>query len=699
MNLDIFLSLFSLMLISLGVSALSEKTHIPFTVLLVIAGSVLVPLSGLEQLAFIDSFKMTPELLFFVFLPILIFESAYNINIRNMANNIIAISALAVISLLISVAVVGVGLHFALAAIGLNVPMTILFLFGAIISATDPVAVLSLFKEYGAPRRLTLIFEGESLFNDGTAFAIFMVLLEISLSGFKGAESVLEGIATFCTMVVGGLGFGLAMGFLFARLIKWSRGNEHVEITLTVLVAHFTFILTELLSENLELFGFPIHLSAIIATLAASMVIGNYGRYKMSPKVEQYMEKFWGYFAFLANSLVFILMGLTFAQLSIGLHVAIWPILLAIGVVAIGRAVSIYPVVGMLNLIKQEERIPASWQHLLSWGSLRGALAVIMALLIPDNLTVSGWSYDFSVKEFIIALTIGCIYFTLLIKATTIGWVMRKLKIDALTSIEKVEYHESKAFIINKALEKLRELETQGYVSPEEFVRLRDFYESHSLKALVGYREEVGNSMNLAEANLRLYALGLEKAGLRELLEDGKVDEKIYKKVLNMLHIQVDRLEHGTAQVASLDEKFPIDSVEKFINLTRKLVFLPKRQIKSGTLLSYYRIQRLLVNRVLDHFQSVELQSLIKIFGDEVAIEKVRQFFENVAQSIDAHIEMVEHTQGISLIEVNHAFVASTLRSLQADVLEYLYRNEIITNKLYILLNNELAESDYPEKR
>ncbi len=698
MNLDIFLSLFSLMLVSLGVSALSEKTHIPYTVLLVVAGTGLVPLSGIEQFHFINSFKMTPELVFFVFLPILIFESAYNINMRSMENNIIAISALAVVSMLISVIVVGVGLHYALAAIGFQVPLSVLFLFGAIISATDPVAVLSLFKDYGAPQRLTLIFEGESLFNDGTAFAVFMVLLEITQSGFNGAESVLQGIAIFCTMVVGGLGFGLAMGFLFARLIKWSRGNEHVEITLTVLVAHFTFILTELLSENLELFGFPIHLSAIIATLAASMVIGNYGRYKMSPRVEQYMEKFWSYFAFLTNSLVFILMGLTFARLSIGLNVTIWPIVLTIGVVAIGRAISIYPVVGMLNRMRLEERIPTSWQHLLSWGSLRGALAVIMALLIPDNLTVSGWSFDFSVKEFILAITIGCIYFTLLIKATTIGTIMRKLKIDALTPIEKVEYHESKAIIVNKALEKLRELETQGYVGAKEFERLREFYESHSLKALVGYREEVGTSMNLAEANLRLYALGLEKAELWKLLEDGKIDEKIYKKVLNMLHIQVDRLEHGAAQVASLDEKFPIDSVEKFINLTRKLVFMSERKIKPDKLLTYYRTQRLLVNRVLDHFQSVEIQSLIKIFGDEAAIEKVKQFFANVAQSIDAHIEMVEHTQGVSLTEVNHAFVASTLRSLQADALEYLYRNEIITNKLYILLNNELAQSDHPDK-
>jgi CPA1 family monovalent cation:H+ antiporter len=156
---------------------LSQKLKLPYTVLLVIAGSLLVPISHIEFFSFITSFDLTPELLFFVFLPILIFESAYNMNIRNVTENIYSIGSLAVVGLLISTLFVGIGGYYAFEFAGFDVPMLALLLFGAIISATDPVAVLALFKEYGAPQRLTLIFEGESLFNDATGFAAFLVIL------------------------------------------------------------------------------------------------------------------------------------------------------------------------------------------------------------------------------------------------------------------------------------------------------------------------------------------------------------------------------------------------------------------------------------------------------------------------------------------------------------------------------------------
>lgn len=366
MNLDVFLSLFSLMLISLAVFVLSKKLNFPYTVLLVVVGSLLVPLSQIEYFSFITSFKLTPELLFFVFLPILIFESAYNMNIRSVTENIYSIGVLAVAGLVISALFIGVVGYYLFELAGFAVPMLALLLFGAIISATDPVAVLALFKEYGAPQRLTLIFEGESLFNDATGFAMFLVILDLMAHGFNGVNSVISALISFTTMLGGGLIFGILMGFLFAKLIEKVKGHEHLEITLTLLVAHFTFILTEVISEHLIIGDQKLRLSPIIATLVASMVIGNFGRYKMSSSVEEYMEKFWGYFAFVTNSLVFILMGLLFADLAIDMNVAILPIFLGIAVVVVGRALSVYPLVWLLNKFGKEERIPNNWTHLLA---------------------------------------------------------------------------------------------------------------------------------------------------------------------------------------------------------------------------------------------------------------------------------------------------------------------------------------------
>jgi len=160
MTLDVYLSIFTLMFFSLGINILSLKIKIPYTVLLVIGGSLLVPLSKIEIFSFITSFQLTPESLFFVFLPILIFESAYNINIRNIKENKFSISMLAIVGLLISTFFIGFVGHWCFQLLGFDIPLLVTLLFGAIISATDPVAVLSLFKDYGAPHRLTLIFEG-----------------------------------------------------------------------------------------------------------------------------------------------------------------------------------------------------------------------------------------------------------------------------------------------------------------------------------------------------------------------------------------------------------------------------------------------------------------------------------------------------------------------------------------------------------
>jgi len=689
MNLEVFLSLFTLMFISLAVYLTAQKIRLPYTVLLVIVGSLLVPLSQLEFFSFITSFKLTPELLFFVFLPILIFESAYHMNIDNISENIRAIGLLAIVGLLISTFFVGGVGYYALKWLGWEVPFFVTCLFGAIISSTDPVAVLALFKEYGAPKRLTLIFEGESLFNDGTSFAVFLVLLDVLIKGYQGVESLWQGLFAFTTMMIGGVLFGLLMGFSFARMIGWVKGNEHLEITLTLLVAHFTFILTEVISEHLHLFGQPLRFSSIIATLVASMIIGNYGRFKMSAGVEEYMEKFWSYFAFLANSLVFILMGLLFAELSIDLHVAIWPIVVIILVVATGRAVSIYPLLGLLNRTGKEEPIPASWMHLLAWGSLRGSLAVIMVLLIPDDVTLPGWKYSFSVKEFIAALTIGSIYFTLLIKATTIGKVMRRLQIDALTDNEEIGYYKSKAVIYEQILRKLDELYLDQQVSAEHYQFLSTTFRERYETALRGYKKRVGESSAVLENILRIYLLSLEKAELKDIFHRHEISEPAYKKVLHMLNVQLDRVERNRPQLNSVTERFPTDTLEIFINLSRRLLFLPAKTLKPEDLYSYYRAQYKLIEKVLEQLEQLGGSALNEVFSDPVLIEKIRGLYLTLRENTRQKMEAVVQDNYALLSRLHDTETDKTLDTLRHDTLKQLHNYEIISDKLYILLKHE----------
>ena len=689
MTLDVYLSIFTLMFISLGVNVLALKSRIPYTVLLVIAGSLLVPLSEIDFFSFITSFQLTPELLFFVFLPVLIFESAYNIKVRNIRDNKIAISLLAIVGLLVSTLFIGYIGYWGFKLLGFQIPLLVTLLFGAIISATDPVAVLALFKEFGAPHRLTLIFEGESLFNDGTAFAIFLVLLDIINHGYYGYPTLLQGLFTFCTMIIGGTLFGLFMGFLFSKLIESVKGHENLEITLTLLVAHFTFLLAEVISANWVFNGHAIHLSSIIATLIASMVIGNYGRFKMSSGVEEYMGKFWEYFAFVTNSLVFILMGLLFTSLTISLHIAWLPILMIILVVAIARAVSIYVSVGIANQFKSEENIPLNWQHLMAWGSLRGSLAVIMVLLIPDNTFLPNWPYEFSIKEFIIAITIGSIYFSLLIKATTIGKIIRWLKIDELLPYEQLSYYKSKSLIYMDIIHRSKELYDNHYISAEQYQKFTDYY--RRLHEKIGKQCEKLNidSAHIVENMLQLYTLKIQKKKLKALFRNDEISESIYKKNLDILEIQTERVEQDSTKLKSLNA-YLTTWAGVFNNIIRKVFFLPDRKNAPEELYLYYQTQYLLISKVLDEMQHLKNSHLSEIFDDPKAIRNVTAIYQELKKvteqqmqnEIESNPEMLDHLNELSAINL--------LQTVQTDTLKELHDYEIITNKLHVILNKEL---------
>jgi CPA1 family monovalent cation:H+ antiporter len=342
-SIFLLLSILILMVISVFTYVISKKTNFPYTLLLVLVGTGLVFVSKIPLFHFLQDFSLTPELLFYVFLPTLLFEAAYNIKIQKLVENFRSITLLAIGGLLISTTVIGFGFSFLLSLFGVEIPLIISFLFGAIISATDPVAVISLFKEYGAPKRLTLIFEGESLFNDGTAVALFTILLSVvaNQGGILDGASVLEGIFMFFTMMATGALFGIFMGMVFSKALDYAK-SEHLQITLTLAVAHLTFLLSEIISHYVSFFGYKLHVSAIVATVFAAIVMGNYGRHKLSSRVEKYMNNFWEYFAFLANSFVFLLLGFLISKINFVIADVWLPILVLIIVGVPARALGVY---------------------------------------------------------------------------------------------------------------------------------------------------------------------------------------------------------------------------------------------------------------------------------------------------------------------------------------------------------------------
>jgi CPA1 family monovalent cation:H+ antiporter len=690
MTLYSVFSLFVLLLISVGTAVAARRIRIPYTVLLVLVGTGLAFLAQLEWFSFIKEFRLTPELLFYIFLPILIFESAYNMQVRDLQANIRSISWLSIISLLISMFAIA-GVLYGLALLfGFQVPFLVFLLFGALISATDPVAVLALFKEFGVPRRLSLIFEGESLFNDGTSFAAFLVVLEILLKGYEGVGSLAEGIFMFGSMVLGGIVFGLLMGFVFSKLIGKAGNDEHIEITLTMLVAHLTFIMAEMVSHHLVLFGFEFKLSAIIATVMASMVIGNYGRSKLSYRTEHFMERFWGYFAFLANSLVFITMGLLFADLPIDFGKFLLPILVTVAVVALARAFSVYPVVTWLNRMRHEERIPISWQHLLAWGSLRGALAVTMVMLIPDGLVLPGWNFDFSIKEFVTALTIGCIYFTLFVKATTIGPMIKRFRLDEFSPLERSEYHQSRAFIYDFAIDRIQNFREKGYMSHSAYEKVRSACLEERNRECERCVSILRSRPQEFEYALRMHALGIERYFLSLLYRYREVSESVYKRIFTKLAVQTERVEAGETQLQSLDESFEPDWFEQIMSLGRSwLAVTPSEEDRIRERYMYYRAQEIIARKVIKELLRFKERSLIRSDEYVVVLNRVVSQYQSFRDDAQGRAERLGHTHSDQIDRINDQFGTRSLAKALEEGLNELTRKGMLPPKLAIVLGDE----------
>jgi CPA1 family monovalent cation:H+ antiporter len=272
--------------------------------------------------------------------------------------------------------------------------------FAALIAATDPIAVVALFKSLGAPRRLTLLVEGESLVNDGTSIVLFGIVY----SGVGGGGiSLVAGLLEFVEVVGCGLAIGAAVGFTISHVIE-RIDDPMLEITLTTIAAYGSFVAAE-----------EFHFSGVIATVTAGMLCGNYGAPRgMSPATRMAVESFWAYLAFALNSLIFLLIGL---EVRVSHLLAEWrPILIAFAAVIGGRALVVFLASALLR--PTTEAIPWRWSVVLTWGGLRGALSMVLALSIDPA---------FPHREIIVTMTSGVVLLSIVLQGITTEPLLRGL--------------------------------------------------------------------------------------------------------------------------------------------------------------------------------------------------------------------------------------------------------------------------------
>lgn len=609
------LSLFLLIALSTVVYFAAKKFKLPYTVFLVFIGLLLVPVVNLPYLnkifGFIGDLVLTPELLFYIFLPVLIFESAFNINMRKMIDSAWSISILSIASLLISAVLIAGLLYLLMPLIGIKIPFIMALLFGAIISPTDPVAVLSLFKEFGVPRRLAMIFEGESLMNDGTAMAFFMVVLGIALHGYHGSVTIFQGILDFSTMIVFGIVIGLVMAATFSKALDFTKGNDFVTVTLLIISAHLVFITSELINHS-GLF----HVSPIIATTVAALFLGNYSRSVLKPDVDEYLGKLIEHMAFVINSLVFLMAGLLFA--SSGVHfVQLWlPILLTVLIVATARAVSVYAVIAPLNLTGLESIVPTSWIKLLSWASLRGALSIIIVFLIPETYQADGWVSDYSARDFLLALTIGCILATLFIKAPLIAPIVRKLKIDLPDPLKEAREVDLTIYCLRAELCELQKTADKGFIAAHYYTDLVKKVE-HALDKAIQKRQNLiaEHGVAIFDQSLHLTMVQIEKSMARKLLNNEEISERIYRKIYGKLALQQEKIE--AAQHNEIDPKVYTDRKDVFDKLVHLVLSPFGKERGSESLkerMTYYRAQMLMARKAVHTIETMQTAHSTPVF-------------------------------------------------------------------------------------
>ena len=380
---------------------ISRWVRLPYSIVLVICGfigSELAVMAGLDTGVRADNFQ---DLVFYIFLPVLVFESAFKINKRLLLEQLVPILFLAIIGLLVTATLAALGLYFGIAH-PVGFPVMAALLTGAILAATDPVAVVARLREIGAPERVSVLLEGESLFNDATAIVLFGLFLSMALS-VEHSINVSDATSQFIKIFVGGLTTGLITGLvtsLLARMVK----SDTMTGVLSIMLAYGSYLLAEAI----------FHVSGVMSTLAAAIVMSVMLNRQPGGSELMKTDYLWDVTGHVANAFVFIIMGVT---ITVSMFEERWlAMIIAIIAVLVARAISTYGCLSLLGLF-QREPMGFRSQTVVVWGGLRGAVALALALSIPISL-----DYWWTIQS----IAFGVVLFTLFVQATTIHLVVNR---------------------------------------------------------------------------------------------------------------------------------------------------------------------------------------------------------------------------------------------------------------------------------
>lgn len=604
--------------------------------------------------------NINPDLILYLFLPILIFDAAYELNLHIFKKTLANATLLAAPGLIICMLLTGTLMMGVATFIPGFESWTWAFalMFGALISATDPVAVVALLHELKTSKRFSTLVDAESLLNDGTGIVCFMLFFGAYAAGETTHASP---VITFIREV----GLSTLLGFLLARIVIWFitriNSEEMVQNSVIILATYLTFILSQ----------YYLGVSGVIALVAFGLTVTYVGKPRLKPQVNTFMEHFWELLTYIANTLIFILVGVVIAEkvdFSWGALGVLILIYIALNLIRFAMIMLLYPVMKRLGygLTRRESVI-------LTWGGLRGALAMTLALMVSYTPAIPE-----DIRSQVLFFTAGIVTLTLCINATTMRALLNRLGLTHVPSARTML-----AYRIEKSIRDNSEKYLEG-------LKKRDALEGANWHKVESYmtaqpQEPAKNPQNKAMLpEIRLRVLDKEKAICREIYEEGVISKPVFLRLMNSLDELYDH-----------DGNYPLNvrtSIFKFCQRTDLLNTLRNIPYLQNWMTFYFR-ERITVVYDLGRGFIILQKGSLKLLDDLRASEWVTGEQDSVLDTLREEINDNINRMSAFINNLADNFPKAYGHALTIKSIRMLLSNERRTVK-QLINNGMLSEKD-----
>ena len=619
---------------------------------------------------------VSSETFVYVFLPLLVFDGAITSDVRRILEDAAPILMLAVVATVVTTAVVGVALW---PVSGL--PLVVCLLLGSVVATTDPAAVIAVFRDVGAPARLTRLVEGESLLNDAAAIVMFVVLLGMIVSGRQ--PDIVGGAAQFAVSFLGGAVLGVVAGRVFLQLIPWTRDDRLAEATLTVALAYLVFIGAE------HFF----HVSGVVAVLCAGLTVSASGRSRITPYNWSFITDLWAQIAFWAHSLVFVLASILVPRLLLDMQFHdLVLIAVMIGAAFGGRLLVLFLLLPLLSLAKLTQPISTAYKLAITWGGLRGALTLVLALAVTENRELTP-----EVQRFVAVLATGMVLFTLLVNGTTLRFIIHLLRLDRLSPVDQALRDRVLALSYAEIAETIRATGREHEISPSALASALAPYEAGIAAANSPGAEEAGLTDHERLA-IALVALGNQERMLAlEIMAERAASPVTVQALLR----NAEALGEGARSGGRLGYKRSAEAALAFPFSFAAAYFLYRR----------LGIVRFLADRLGDRFEMLLVtRLLIQEVGGPHAARSRSIFGERVVELIDAILKerLKRTTAALDALRRQYPQYAAALEArfvrqsaLRREMGRYdaLFKEGLIAAEVYEDLKGSVVDTQARETR